>query len=179
MRKTRYRHTVVTLLLMTFAGQALASALSCCESLPFRNTGSAQLEHPISGLSMPGAYLSGSDVSGSGGLANDLITDKPMLADSSACTASAKASTIDHSSHQVSQPASDNWHSLTLLSNLDSASAAECSPDCDCSAGSHNPAPISASQAVFSAGFIAPESGYTSQPLDQFITALFRPPISR
>ena len=89
MQKTRYKHTVLTLLLMTFVGQALASSLSCCESLPFGNTGSSQLEHPLSGIYMPGADMSGTDGFASN-LANGLILDKPVLADSSVCSTTVK-----------------------------------------------------------------------------------------
>ena len=159
MRKTRYRHFIVALWLMTFLGQALASASLCCEDPAL----SSQLEQQMF------------DANNFADTSNEpLISNKPSINQPTKIESSAlKALAINHHQHQQAKS------SLNPNPVLDADTTPECSSDCDCMMGGCAAAALSKTQSGFNMSFILPTSAYTSLPQDHLITSLFRPPISR
>jgi hypothetical protein len=155
MRKTRYRHFIVALWLMTFLGQALASANLCCEDPAL----SSQLEQQMF------------DVNNFVDTSNEPQVHQPSLIESSTI----KALAID--SHQHQHQHQEPKSSLSPKPVLDAAP--ECISDCDCLMGGCAAAALSKTQSGFDMSFTLPTSAYTNLPQDHLISFLFRPPISR
>jgi len=77
------------------------------------------------------------------------------------------AEAIDHSRH------------MGMAATTDDQSGSECCPDCDCIAGSCSVFAVPVYQNSTVIALSTPVEGYSDKTLNQLLSSLFRPPITR